>query len=199
MKWKVYIYIFIMKNKQFLSIVCRMCTFNCRIDIFNVNNVDRRRTCYFTKGDALRHGSFPKEIFNEKVFFPVHSHAYACTIVLRFIVTRYCYSQFIFIEKRNRYSLVDEATPLEIGTKKQHSITLFKYKTISSFITIIIAFSLSSLSNLNFPWRTTCALINFFITTPVPCFSLLGFLLEQKKNKKKKTRSGGNSGLGDYL
>lgn len=94
---------------------------------------------------------------------------------------------------------MDEATPLEIGTKKQHSITLFKYKTISSFITIIITFSLSSLSNLNFPWRTTCALINFFITTPVPCFSLLGFLLEQKKNKKKKTRSGGNSGLGDYL
>lgn len=188
-----------MKNKQFLFIVCRICTFNCRIDIFNVNNVDRRRTCYFTKGDALRHGSFPKEIFNEKVFFPVLSHAYACTIVLRFIVTRYCYSQFIFIEKKNRYSLVDEATPLEIGTKKQHSITLFKYKTISSFITIIITFFLSSLSNLNFPWRTTCALINFFITTPVPCFSLLGFLLEQKKNKKKKTRSGGNSGLGDYL
>lgn len=198
MKWKVYIYIFIRKNKRFLSIVCRICIFNCRIDIFNVNNVDRRRTCYFTKGDALRHGSFPKEIFNEKVFFPVLSHTRAQSFFVSSsldTVTRNLY----LLKKKNRYSLVDEATPLEIGTKKQHSITLFKYKTISSFITIIITFSLSSLSNLNFPWRTTCALINFFITTPVPCFSLLGFLLEQKKNKKKKTRSGGNSGLGDYL
>lgn len=135
-----------------------------------------------------------KEYFSP--YFRTHTRAQSFFVSSSLdTVTRNLY----LLKKKNRYSLVDEATPLEIGTKKQHSITLFKYKTISSFITIIITFSLSSLSNLNFPWRTTCALINFFITTPVPCFSLLGFLLKQKKNKKKKTRSGGNSGLGDYL
>lgn len=118
------IYIFIMKNKRYLFIVCRICTFNCHIDIFNLNNVEiveglvilRRMTRCVT---AL----FPKK-FSMKKCFPVFLHAYSFFVsMLLLAIVLYIYWK--------KYSLVDEPIPIgngKTGTKKQHSITLFKYK-----------------------------------------------------------------------
>lgn len=129
------IYIFIMKNKRYLFIVCRICTFNCHIDIFNLNNVEIVEGLVILRGmTRCVTALFPKKFSMKKYFYMHTRFSFRC-----------CYSRlfFIFIEKNihqwmNQYQLEMEKQ----GQRNNIPLHCLNINTISSFITIIITFSL---------------------------------------------------------
>ena len=91
-------------------------------------------------------------------------------------------------KRKNRYSLVDETTPLETGQRNNIPLYCLNIKPFQVSLPPSLSHSSSS-SNLNF-LETTCALINFFNNSPL--FLVASRFLFFEKRIKKRRGGGGD-------